>query len=538
MASLRVLNRDEEIALRAKVTLIGRDPASDIVVGTNQTSWRHALIVHAGAGYVIEDLDSVNGTFVNGRRVSERTLLHPNDRIDVCGLSVVFHGDLPATAPVQDMTVQLPMRPEAGMAAILSALDVAGGMRAEIKPEAKLRAVLEISRQLSAALDLRDVLPKILESLFAVFPQADRGFILLLDPDTNQLVPRAIHQRRPGDGDRLAVSQHIVNQALSTGKALLSADAGSDARFEVSQSIQSLKIRSMMCVPMLGQNKTGLGVIQIETRDRGNAFREEDLDVLVSASTQAARAVELARLYQDRRDLEGATQIQKSFLPRARPQVKELGFFDYYASARSVGGDYYDYIPLPGNRLAVCVGDVSGKGVSAALLMARLSASARFAFASEPDPAKALCRLNLALTETYNADRFVTFVAALLDLNTFAMTVLNAGHPPPLRRRKGTVSEVAAEAVGLPLAIVDRPYDAVTMPLEPGDSVVLYTDGVSEARSPRGELYGPERVQKVVAEAPADVTALGEAILTDVRRFADGRPMTDDLTLVCMARTQ
>ncbi len=131
----------------------------------------------------------------------------------------------------------------------------------------------------------------------------------------------------------------------------------------------------------------------------------------------------------------------------------------------------------------------------------------------------------------------MTFVAALIDLNSLAMTLLNAGHPPPLRRRDGVVQELASETVGLPLAVIDRPYEAVTVPLEPGDAVVLYTDGVSEARSPRGELYGAERVQKLLAAGPADVTALGDALLEDVRRFADGRPMSDDLTLVCFART-
>src|SRR5260370_16103557 len=212
MPALHVPNRDEETPLRGKVTLIGRDPASDVVVGTGQTSWRHAIIVHGAAGYVIEDLDSVNGTFVNGRRVTERTLLHPNDRIDVSGLSVVFRGDAPATVRAVEATVHVPMRTEPGMAEILSALDVTTGIRAEIKPEAKLRAVLEISKQLSAALDLHDVLPKILESLFAVFPQADRGFTLLLDPDTTQLVPRAVPPSRPGDCDLPAVSQESVNQ--------------------------------------------------------------------------------------------------------------------------------------------------------------------------------------------------------------------------------------------------------------------------------------------------------------------------------------
>ena len=286
------------------------------------------------------------------------------------------------------------------------------------------------------------MLPKILESLFAVFPQADRGFILLLDRDTGQLVPRAVHQRRPEDGGRPAVSRHIVNQALSTGRALLSADAGTDARFDPSQSVRSLQICSMMCVPMHDRDGTGLGVIQMETRDRANCFREEDLDVLVCACTQAARAVELAGLYQDRRDLEAATQIQKSFLPRGRPQIPGLTFFDYYASARRVGGDYYDYIPLPTGLLAICIGDVSGKGVPAALLMARLSAAARFSLASEPDPAAALGRLNLTLTETHNDDRFVTFVAALIDPATNELTLLNAGHPPAMRRRGTAVEEL------------------------------------------------------------------------------------------------
>ena len=537
MTALRILNRNEELSLRGKVTLIGRDPVCDVVVGTNQTSWRHAMIVHTAAGFAIEDLDSVNGTFVNGRRITERTRLHPNDRIDVCGLSAVFEGDAPAaTPPAADMTIQVPMRMEGGLAAILSSLDVAGGMRFEIKPEAKLRAVLEISRQLSTAIDLREVLPKILESLFAVFTQADRGFILLLDADTGQLVPRAVKQRRAGEVDRPAVSKSIVNQALSTGKALLSADAGADVRFDVSQSVRGLQICSMMCVPMLSQSGAGVGIIQLETRDRANAFREEDLDVLVCACTQAARAVELARLHQDRRDLEGATQIQKSFLPRGRPQVPGLSFFDYYASARTIGGDYYDYVPLPGNRLAVCVGDVSGKGVSAALLMARLSAAARFSLASEADPSTAMRQLNLTLTQTHNDDRFVTFVVALLDLDTFAMTLLNAGHPPPLRRRKKIVEELGLEEVGLPLAVMDKPYDAVTLPLEPGDVVVLYTDGISEARNPRGEMYGSDRLVALLKNGPEDVTILGEAILADVRRFADSRPMSDDLTLVCFGR--
>jgi serine phosphatase RsbU (regulator of sigma subunit) len=291
---------------------------------------------------------------------------------------------------------------------------------------------------------------------------------------------------------------------------------------------------------MLSQAGASLGAIQLDTQDKRNQFRQEDLDVLVSASLQAARAVELARLHQEQRDLEAATQIQKSFLPGERPQIEGLQFFDYYSSARQVGGDYYDYIPLPGNRLAVALGDVSGKGVSAALLMARLSAGVRFYLATEPTVAAAVRQLNGLLTRAGSADRFVTFVVAVLDLNTFALTLVNAGHMPPLRRRgqPAVVDDVGDEIVGIPLGVFDRPYEEQVVPLEPGDTLLLYTDGVTEARNPQDQLYGADRLREVVRSAPEGVEALGTTLLADVRRFAADRPQSDDLTIVCFGRNR
>src|SRR5262249_21243326 len=155
---------------------------------------------------------------------------------------------------------------------------------------------------------------------------------------------------------------------------------------------------------------------------------------------QAARAVELARLHEVRRDLEAATEIQKSFLPAERPQATGLSFFDYYSSAQHVGGDYYDYIRLPPNRLAVALGDVAGKGVSAALLMARLSAAARFCLATEPTLSAAVRQLNAVMTRACGDGRFVSFVVGVIDLDTFQTHWVNAGHIPPLHRSaKGEV---------------------------------------------------------------------------------------------------
>ena len=405
-------------------------------------------------------------------------------------------------------------------------------------PEAKLRAVLEISRNLSGTLNLELVLPKILESLFTVFPQAERGFILLLDPATGQLRTRAARRRREGADEKVPLSHTIVNHAMRSGKAILSADAGHDERFDWSQSVRSLQLRTVMCVPMLSQQGVPLGVIQIDGQDPLKMFREEDLDVLLCASTQAARAVEMAQLHETRRDLEAAREIQKSFLPRERPAIAGLRFFDHYSPAQQIGGDYYDYIPLPGNRLAVALGDVAGKGVAAALLMAQLSAFTRFCFASEPDVKKALAQLNAVLLRTADTDRFVTFVAAVIDLNSFETTLVNAGHPLVLRlsANRAGAHELGAEIAGLPLAVFNKPYEELVVQLEPGDTLLLYTDGVTEARNPHNEVYGLARLSAQMEKCSQDVETMGAAILADVHRFAAGRPPSDDLTLVGVAR--
>jgi serine phosphatase RsbU (regulator of sigma subunit) len=532
MAVLRELHGEREFRLRDKITLIGRSPACDLVLSKDQVSGRHALILSSCGSYFLEDLGSRNGTALNGRRIQHRVRLRSHDRIEFPGVSFIFEEDQseePAAEEPAD---------KAALADIASTIDVAHALRVEVKPEAKLSALLEISRNLSTALDLKAVLPKILESLFTIFPQADRGYVLLCDPVSGRLIPQAIRHRHKPDSDELAISRAILKHALSTGKAILSSDAGRDQRFAAAQSIANFHIRSVMCVPLLGHKGDRLGAIQIDTQDRHHPFSTDDLDVLLIAALQAARTLELTQLHQEQRELEAATQIQKSFLPAERPKVPGLEFFDYYSAARHVGGDYFDYIPLPGNRLAVALGDVSGHGVAAALLMARLSAAARFCLASEPSLAAAVRRLSAVLTRTGTEDRFVTCVVGVIDLSRFSLTLVNAGHLPPLRRRRGQDGvELLGEAIaGLPLAVLDRPYEELEIMLEPGDTLVLYTDGISEARAPGGELYGNERLTAVVRQAPNTPEGLGQAILADVRRFAGEGPQRDDLTLVCFGR--
>jgi phosphoserine phosphatase RsbU/P len=576
MAVLRELTGDREFPLRGKIILLGRDPACDIVVNTDRTSWRHALIFHSGLGYAVEDLDSVNGTYLNGKRIVQRTPLHPLDRLEISGLHVTFYEEPPPKAGVGPTRLEngqaesgagregdvAPASPraasegvpglklpsnfsateeDADLAGILTSVEVGGAGRLEVRPEAKLHAILEISRALDNSLNLDGAFPRVLDRLFSIFPHADHGFILLRDLDTGQLVCKATRTRPPCPETELAISQGIVNHALTTGRAILSADASADDRFDPHLSIQRFRIGSIMCVPMIGQANERLGLLQIDTRDKRHPFCEEDLEVLVSATTQTARAVELARWHKEQSDMEAAIRIQKSFLPAQRPDYRDLRFFDYYSAARLIGGDYYDYIPLPGNRLAVALGDVSGKGVAAALLMARLSAAVRFSLATEPSLTEAVYCLNNVMRQA-DADRFVTFVVIVIDRTDFSLTMVNAGHPPPLllaKAREGSsesVAEIGEANVGLPLGVFDQPYEETRLRMEVGDTLVLYTDGITEARNPGGDFYGLDRLLHTIREAPNQAEAIGEAILPDVRRFAGGRSQSDDLTVVCVTR--
>ncbi len=536
MFILHDVNTNHEFPLRQPSLVIGRAADCDILLNHPRVSSRHAMIIHSGNDFVLTDLGSTNGTQVNGHPLTSSIRLRPGDLIDISG--VVFRFEEAGNANVHPHPeFSLKESPVDSKPAVIGSLEVTDTVRLDVSAEAKLRAVLEFSRKLSNTLDMAALLPRILESLFTIFPQTDRGFVLLRHPATGQLQPRSVRHRQP-DNVKPAVSRTVIDHVLNTGHAILSADAGVDDRFDSSQSIHAQQIRSIMCVPLFTQSNELLGVIQLESQTMKRPYRQEDLEVFVSISIQAARAMELARLHDELRDLEAATQIQKSFLPADRPKAPGLNFFDFYAPARQVGGDYYDYISLPGNRLAIALGDVSGKGVPAALLMARLSAAARFCLATEPTVAGAVRKLNDTMSRTCGDGRFVTFVVVVVELTTFKMTLVNAGHIPPLCRRSNPmkIESLGEATVDIPLGIFSRPYEEVELSLERGDTLLFYTDGVIEARNAGNELYGVDRLGQVMKSEHSAAESIGMAILADVRRFTGPNPLGDDLTIVTVGR--
>jgi serine phosphatase RsbU (regulator of sigma subunit)/pSer/pThr/pTyr-binding forkhead associated (FHA) protein len=543
--------------LDGPAVVLGRHPACDIVLDSGSVSRQHARITNIEGNFHIEDLHSRNGTFVNGRLLTGRQLLKENDEIGICELSFSFH----LTPPEPSVSPSTSSKTEAGQGAtivddegvssgstIMSQLDVSSGsmgMRLQVNTEAKLKALLEISRNLGRAIGLVDVLPKLLDSLFKIFIQADRGFIVLLDQQSGRLVPKAIKYRRSEDTQSVKISRTIINSVMTSKQAVLSADAAADERFDMAESIVDFRIRSMMCAPLITGEGNALGVIQIDTLDSRNRFNREDLDVLASVACQAAFAVENAQLHETalrdqaiKRELAVAHEVQRGFLPAESPNLAGYDFFEFYESAHALGGDYYDYVELSGGRLAVVLGDVSGKGISASLLMAKLSAEARYCLASEPSPAAAVAKLNRVFCGSGWEDRFVTLVLAVLDPVGHQATIVNAGHMPPLLHRgKDSIQPVGGEIAHLPLGVdLQTAYEQCAVPLQPGDSLIFYTDGITEAMNALDELYTRGRLMAQLAADADGVALLGRRILDDVRKFVGSRQQSDDMCLVCVGR--
>ena len=532
--------------------VMGRHPDCDLVLDVGAVSRQHAQVECEGADYFLKDLKSRNGTLLNDLPVKGRLPLKDGDQLQICDVTLLFRDPLAKrkteTRAHDSSCGAMLVDDDASGTQIMGTIDISstsGTLQLAASAEAKLSAIVEINRHLGKRLNLDDVLPEVLEGLFKIFVQADRGFIVMKNEQGN-LIPKWTKLRREDSNDELRISRTIVHQVIDTKEAVLSADASSDSRFEMSQSIADFRIRSMMCAPLIDGDGNAFGVLQIDTLDQRKRFQKEDLDVLASIASQAGIAIDNARLHEQalaqrelERDLELARRVQRGLVPERAPAVEGYDFFHFYESANQVGGDYFDYIPLSGGRYAIVVADVVGHGVAAALLMARLSSQVRFCLASGAEPGEALGQVNNAFGEIGIEGRFVTFWLGVLDPANHTLTVANAGHMPTMiRKADGEVNEIGDEKTGLPIGVMeDVEYDELTIELGAGNKVVMYTDGINEAASPTDELFSIERIRTRFSDTVDAVPSLGQSIIDDVRRFMSGAPQGDDMCLVCFGRS-
>lgn len=530
--------------------ILGRQQDCTIVLDNNSVSRQHARIIREDNVWYVEDLKSRNKTYLNHEELQGRAPLKDGDRIKVCDFMFRFEA-----TPAQPKPLPAIMRNDSTVEAETESINVqaslaSGSVRAVLdsQPSEKLRALLDISTQLSKTLKVDSLLPQIADTLFQVFRQADRCFIITRE-EPDQLVPRVTKTRTNTSDSAARFSRTIVRRCLDTLEAYLSEDASADQNLGAAASIAEFRIRSVLCAPIVNADNKALGVIQLDTQQRNKRFTQDDLKLLCAVASQAAVAMDNARLHENLiarskldRDLEIARQVQFSFLPQQTPQVPDYQIFHFYSPAQMVGGDYYDFLHMPDGRLALFVGDVAGKGVPAALLMAKLSAEARYCTITDSDPATIVSKLNDALISAGLLDRFITLAAAFLDPRTHQVSLVNAGQMTPMiyRASDGFVGDAMPSSMsGTPLGVIEGyPYDAVEVQLRPGDTIFMFSDGVSDAMNVKEEMFGIQgihnvlRSDNVLQAGHYSPNQVGTRIIQAVRQHARGRDQNDDIALV------
>ena len=416
-------------------------------------------------------------------------------------------------------------------------------------PATKLQVVLDIAQQLARTLELDPLLDKLLEQLLKLFPQADRVMVILCEGE--KLVIRAQRTRPGKDLSPLSFSRTIVKRALDEGIGLISEDLQSDQRFQASNTILSLDLHSIICVPLIDQDGKRLGVIQVDRFCRGYGFRLEDLHMLTALSMQVVIVLENVSLHAEKlreerlmQELAMAHDIQQGYLPEELEGFPNADFeiFGCVYPARQVAGDFYDFVKVPSGRLAFFIGDVSGKGMPAALFMIAVRTLCRHLAKETELPAQMLSKLNVELADDNPRCMFVTLAHGIYDPATGHVLLASAGHPAPiLRRADGSVETVAIKSgrlLGYSGGVLHFPE--VHVALEPGDTLLFFTDGLLEARAANRQdgMFGVPRICEVVAGFTPD-RSLGEC--TDAAKLAiDGftgsKELQDDLTLLVLRR--
>ena len=514
---------------------VGRSSASELCYPEDAgLSRQHLALEKVGETWTVRDLNSKNGTFVNGNRITEPYSLGPEDRVTAGHLTISFAEKVspPSTNTVVFVEGASTTSPSTTVVASLQAVlsqekEIEGGMQ--------MRALIRVGRELSGNMPLSDLFNLIMNlSIEAV--GAARGVLMTLEGD--ELVVRAAR----GEGFRIssAVRDRVINEKAS----LLVRDARLDEAFAGRMSIVQQQIRSMLAAPLQTDDRV-IGLIYLDSPHFVHEFTKDDLNLLTVMANVAAIRIEHTRLAEveqaermHAKELEQAAEIQRKLLPLTAPSVPDVDLAGYNAPCRTVGGDYYDFISYPDGRVAMLVGDVAGKGMPAALLMSSLQARVQVLFDEPGDLAALVTRLNRIINSNCPANRFISFFIGVLDPKTGQLNYVNAGHNPPLvARRDGTVEKL--DCTGLILGIIPSArYEQQTVTLQPGDIVVLFSDGVTEASRPDvDEEFGEERLAQAVfklRDLPAK--SIIETINQQVQEFTVGSPPADDITLVIAKR--
>ena len=514
----------------AERLVFGRSDECDVILGSRRVSRQHAeLRRDSSHRFVLEDLGSSNGTFVNGRQISRPAPLAFGDEFEIGDCQFRFL-DLAPPSLVEDPT---------SISHRLSG-------RGTAHPSAsRLQAIISVAQSISRSLTPNALFEDVLRAIMGVFRKANRAFILTPDEaGVLQIRSRLAQSEDDTFLARAPVSRFVAEQVMTSGEAMLSLNAPDDPKLDPSVSIRELKIASLMCAPIPTSDGTPQGVVYIDSFARGPMFDESALELLATIATIVGQFVENSKLHETRlraelleREMQLAHDIQLMLVPQEEPTLPGYSLAHEYQPAGALSGDYVDF-SLADGRLALAIGDVSGKGAPAALMMARMHAAVRLVLQDCSHLADAVGRLDRVLAESNEAGMFVTFALAVIDPQAHEIEVVDAGHLPPLYRHNGTTTECfPGQNKGIVLGIGgEHVFPARRMSLSAGDSLVLITDGVTEARNADRAIFGTDRLIASITSAPDRADAVRQQILQDVEEFRGPTPASDDLSIVVVRR--
>lgn len=521
--------------------VIGRRSDSDIVLLDPYISRQHARVLLKDGDFILEDLNSSHGTFVNGQRISERPLT-PGDRIELGQgrIEIEFvrtddKGDGSTTIGDEELKQSI---------MDLSSVIPADSGHSEIE---KISHLLNFKYQLERTFSAEKTFQQLLNSALEI-SGAERGFILIQKDRGFEYVVGLNGRGQLLSESEFQTSRSVVEQVSQQGQALFMTE-GIDQQFAGQESILAMHLRAVACMPLLwmsatAESRTVRGILYLDSTKTMHALSGLDEQILNKLADEAANVfekLEMIKSFEERKAVEKelalAQETQRTLLPQVLPTFESYGVQAFSQATRYVGGDFYDVFPTASGDLAAVLADVSGKGVSAALLSSFVQGALEAAFRTSGDLEEVLNDLNRFLCQRTQSNRFVTLFLVSMDAAGQGAYV-SAGHNPVYlyRAESGIIEELTSDDLILGAFEFAR-YRSMPLSLKSGDIVFIYSDGVTEAMNPEGEMFGEERLKQALIEnANLGAAGLHQRLLDALDEFTGGTPQTDDLTVLLLER--
>lgn len=531
------------VQLDKQVFTFGRRPENDLQLLSSRVSRDHGAIVYDNGTYYLVDKGSSGGVFLNGQRIT-RSELHHQDQIGV-------GGDKECELEFREETVPAILEPSQDLN--LSQLNASAGASANEELR-RLARYVEVHQAFKFSLTPDDVLVLIVDAAIEI-ASAERGCLMLKNSE-GQLEFRVARdsKRKLLSGTDFQMSRTVVQDAFNEKRSVVVTDYLEDSQ-PIRQSALELNLRNIVCVPLYHFHmdektmggKTGMiehetiGVLYLDSRKSRGAFAKTSLTLLESLAFEACKSLESVRLMNEEqekkrleREFATAREVQVELLPSTFVQPAHFEVAAHSTPCRFVGGDFYDLLPLEDGRAAIILGDVSGKGISAALLASMAQGVIHAQFDSGLSLPEAITSLNRVLIQKTDANRFITLFCALIDTDgTFSY--VNAGHNPPILARANGGIELLATGSMLLGAFDFAQYQAQETKLEPGDVLVIFSDGVTEAVNTSNQMFGDQRLERLVTKNEGlSAKEIKDRIEQEVLAFTRGLPQGDDITLIAL----